>query len=129
MNRYHSSGSLDGELDQVLAIINALARKSASAKYIYRGEPKCFDTVSSGLYRENSSGQDNAPAIPGIEDIQRNDLDEARTYTQETDEFAILTELQHYGGRTNLIDFTTDYLVALFFACDGYHTHDGRVIC
>ena len=37
----------------------------------------------------------------------------------ESVDFEILTELQHYGGKTNLIDFTTDYLIALFFACDG----------
>ena len=39
-----------------------------------------------------------------------------------------LTELQHYSGKTNLIDFTTDYLVALFFACDGKPEKRGRVI-
>ena len=39
-----------------------------------------------------------------------------------------LTELQHYSGKTNLIDFTTDYLVALFFACDGKPEKHGRVI-
>ena len=39
-----------------------------------------------------------------------------------------MTELQHYGGHTNLIDFTTDYLIALFFACEGYYSQDGRVI-
>ena len=48
--------------------------------------------------------------------------------TAETVDFEILTEIQHYGGKTNLIDFTTDYLVALFFACDGHHDKDGRVI-
>ena len=31
----------------------------------------------------------------------------------------ILSQLQHNGGETNLIDFTTDFLTALFFACDG----------
>ena len=77
--------------------------------------------VSSSLYREY-------PDAPEIEAIQRADLDEAELYTQETDRFAILTELQHYGGNTNLIDFTTDYLIALFFACDGDHTQDGRVV-
>ena len=40
----------------------------------------------------------------------------------------MLAELQHYGGKINLIDFTTDYLVALFFACDGNTDEDGRVI-
>ena len=48
--------------------------------------------------------------------------------TAETVDFEILTEIQHYGGKTNLIDFTIDYLVALFFACDGHHDKDGRVI-
>ena len=42
--------------------------------------------------------------------------------------FEILAQLQHYGGKTNLIDFTTDYLIALFFACDGSHHKDSRVI-
>ena len=39
-----------------------------------------------------------------------------------------LTELQHYGGKTNFIDFTTDCLIALFFACDGEPKEHGRVI-
>lgn len=46
----------------------------------------------------------------------------------DSEELEILTELQHYGGKTNLIDFTTDYLIAIFFACDGCPTKDGRVI-
>ena len=49
-------------------------------------------------------------------------------YSAETTDFELLTEIQHYGGKTNLIDFTTDYLIALFFACDGHHDKDGRVI-
>ena len=38
---------------------------------------------------------------------------EAKRYIYEKDDFEILTQLQHYGGKTNLIDFTTDYLIAL----------------
>ena len=48
--------------------------------------------------------------------------------TLEVIDFEILTEIQHYGGKTNLIDFTTDYFIALFFACDGHYDEDGRVI-
>ena len=44
------------------------------------------------------------------------------------DEIEILTELQHYGDKTNLIDFTTDYLIAIYFACAGESTENGRVI-
>ena len=32
------------------------------------------------------------------------------------------------AAKTNLIDFTEDYLIALFFACDGSHGEDGRII-
>ena len=113
------------ELDGVLQTINKLARKSRSGDYIYRGEPKHYDAVSSSLYREY---QDIQAEHFEIDVVQKEILSEAKKYTASTDEFEILTELQHYGGKTNLIDFTTDYLVALFFACDGSPTHDGRVI-
>ena len=47
---------------------------------------------------------------------------------EEDEEIEILTELQHYGGKTNLIDFTTDFLIAIFFACAGEPKEDGQVI-
>jgi len=47
---------------------------------------------------------------------------------EEQRDFEILTDIQHYGGETNLIDFTYDYLIALFFACDGSFDKDGRII-
>ena len=47
-------------------------------------------------------------------------------YRKTTSELERLSEIQHYGG--NLIDFTTDYLIALFMACDGSRGKDGRVI-
>ncbi|MDE2687513.1 MAG: tetratricopeptide repeat protein [Chloroflexota bacterium] len=109
------------ELEQILAITNEIARRSAGGNYIYRGETQCWPQVSSSLYRDN-------PRIQNVETTQQADLVYARQFTRETDEFEILTELQHYGGSTNLIDFTTDYLIALFFACDGNFTQNGRVI-
>lgn len=111
------------DLDQVLAVIADLARKAAGGDYIFRGEPQCYPEVSSSLYREledTSTGQ--------VEAVQKVRLSEARRFTTEPDEFEILTELQHYGGKTNLIDFTADYLIALFFACDGSHSQKGRVL-
>ncbi len=47
---------------------------------------------------------------------------------EEQRDLEILTDIQHYGGETNLIDFTHDYLIALFFACDGSFDEDGRII-
>ena len=47
---------------------------------------------------------------------------------QVDDDDDLLAQLQHYGSPTNLIDFTTDFVIALFFACDGDAQEDGRVI-
>ena len=55
-------------------------------------------------------------------------LHEAKNYSREAIETEVLPHLQHFGGNTNLIDFTTDYLIALFFACDGAIDDDGRLI-
>ena len=133
-------------------IINEIERKSADGDYIYRGEPKTHEEpphcgkISSNLWREYGLEMENF----NIEAIQKEILNGAKKHigdlpqdfridlaaslnmsqedTDETIDFEILTEIQHYGGKTNLIDFTTDYLIALFFACDGHHDKDGRVI-
>ena len=115
------------DLNRVLEKICEIAEKSTGGDYVYRGEPDYYPTVSSNLYREYK-GKIEAESFK-IDVVQAEILDEARKYTRETaDDLEILTELQHHGGKTNLIDFTTDYLIALFFACDGEHDQAGRVI-
>ena len=98
---------------------------SANGDYLYRGEPECYKKVSSGLYREYSHIEaENFD----IEAVQKEILEAAKRYTSQTDDFEILTELQHYGYNTNLIDFTTNYNIALFFACYRNFDKDGRII-
>ena len=106
-------------------IIEEILAKSEGYEYIYRGEPECYAKVSSTLYREYP--HIGAESLD-LEVIQEKMLNEAKKLTYEIDDSEILIEIQHYGGRTNLIDFTTDYLIALFFACDGAPNKDGRVI-
>ena len=130
-------------------IIREIEQKSAGGGYIYRGERKCNPKVTSKLYRDFEIETGNFD----IERVQKEMLAGAKkhtghlphdsrvdvmappnviaAFTGETEEaidFEILTEIQHYGGKTNLIDFTTDYFIALFFACDGRYDEDGRVI-
>ena len=47
----------------------------------------------------------------------------------EMRESEVLAQIQHNGGDTNLIVFTTNYLVALFFACDGPANPAGSSCC
>ena len=115
------------DLSRVLAKITEITEKSATGDYIYRGESKCHKKVSSNLYREYEA--DIEAENFDIATVQEEILREAREYTtHEMTDSEILTELQHHGGKTNLIDFTTDYLVALFFACNGNPDKPGRVI-
>ena len=114
-------------LSRVLEKITEIANASAQGDFIYRGEPKCHDEVSSNLYREYKD--DIEAERFNIEVVQNEILKEAQEYaTHKMDDLEILTELQHHGGKTNLIDFTTDYLVALFFACNKKPNKSGRVI-
>ena len=127
-------------------IIDKIERKSKGGGYIYRGERKCNPKVSSKLYRDF----DLEDAGFDIERVQEEMLAAAKrhtgdrphdfrvdataplnmlgVFTEAESDFEILTEIQHYGGKTNLIDFTTDYFIALFFACNGRYNEDGRVI-
>ena len=69
--------------------------------------------VSSGLYRLCPDSVNEAFDIARVEQEM---AESAQQYTTLIDDDEILTEIQHFGGATNLIDFTNDYLIALFFA-------------
>ena len=128
-NSYRGERSLntqETELNRILEIIGRIAETTADGDYIYRGEPEDYEQVSSSLWHECRKIF-GAEAFD-IEVIQERMLELAKRYTHEEDNFEILTELQHYGGHTNLIDFTTDNHIALFFACAGSLGKPGRII-
>ncbi len=112
-------------LSEVLQKVSELAQKAAAGDYLYRGEPETYPKVSSSLYRKH---QGIEAAYFNIAVVQDEMLQEAKRFTRETDDDAILEQLQHFGYPTNQIDFTTDYNIALFFACYSELEKDGRVI-
>ena len=133
-------------------IIREIEQKSKGGGYIYRGERKLNEAppyngkVSSNLWREYGIEDEQfdielvqkemlAAAKKHTGDLPQDfrvdviaSLEAGEELTEEAIDFEILTEIQHYGGKTNLIDFATDYFIALFFACDGRYDEDGRVI-
>ena len=112
-------------MKEIFDLIGELSRKASQGRYLFRGESRNNPRVSSRLFREIEN--DWKPDWD-IEASERALLQEARRFTGETSDSAILSEIQHYGGPTNLIDFTTDILVALYFACDGDIEEEGRFI-
>ena len=115
--------------NRIYEIIHQINKKSEDGDYIFRGEPECYEKVSSTLYRQLEKARVESPGDM-VENVQSSELEEASKFTKKTDEFEILSEIQHFGGKTNLIDFTTDPYIALFFACYDLDSleEDGRVI-
>ena len=120
-------------------ILRKIEEKADAGEYIYRGEPEHYQEtpyygkVSSKLYRDFLEREDFDVEAEDfdIEVVQEAMLSAARRFFRKTvQDFEILAEIQHYGGKTNLIDFTTDYLIALFMACDREESldKDGRII-
>ena len=134
-------------LCKVREIIREIEDKASEGDYIFRGEPECYPKVSSTLYRQYEkiltdranveafqnemliAAKEHLPGTTSDFETPVRRLGAAIGIASEPDhDFETLTELQHYGGKTNLIDFTTDSRVALFFACDGSPSKNGRVI-
>ena len=133
-------------------LLEEIRDKSWLTDCIYRGEPQLFEEqpydgkVSSSLWRVycKYDGEFN------IETIQQRLIRQSKIHAgilkyghsanperwsgwaainqNIIRDLEILLELQHYGGKTNLIDFTEEYLIALFFACNSDPDTDGRVI-
>ena len=92
---------------------------------IYRGEPECFPRISSGLYRQLYEIDEQ---YFNIGSAQQRRIELAKQYAPHLRDDDLLTHLQHLGGKTNLIDFTRDLNVALFFGSYSSPDRDGRVI-
>ena len=119
----------DTTTNAIYKILRDIEAKSADDGYIYRGEPKCYSKVSSSLYREYVDKAKINAKYFNIEVVQQEQLKIVKEdYSELTDDVEIMTEIQHAGGKTMLIDFTEDYLVALFFACETEFSEDGRML-
>ena len=125
------------EPSTVEEILRKIEEKADTGEYLYRGEPEHYQEdpyygkVSSNLYRVflELEDFDVEAARFDIEDVQMGMLEAVKEFSRKpASEIKRLAEIQHYGGKTNLIDFTEDYLVALFMACDGSPGKNGRVI-
>ncbi len=117
--------------------IQAILDKCSTGKYIFRGENKEYGKVSSGLYRQycqrDDSKPDNDPLIDNehffVSSVEKEIVEKVKKYIGPNAlNIEVLTELQHYGGKTTLLDFSKDLHIALFFACDGNFDKNGRVI-
>ena len=127
----HEAGPTEttGKLEDITRLIAQITAACSDGVFVFRGEPRRYQAVSSGLYREYADDVGAGTPFAVLEHVERQEansyLDRLRS---DGDEMEAMSAVQHYGGKTNLVDFTTDMNIALFFGCDGHYSEDGRIV-
>ena len=121
---------------EVQKMINELQDQCVRGNYLFRGITKDYGTegdhpkpekkVNSLLFRGHVNvWSEKFKPIHAEKRI----VDKAKKYfSLNSSNIEILTNLRHYGGEVNLIDFSRDLYVALFFACHDNFEGSGELI-
>jgi len=116
---------------QLVEVVSA-----ADGVYAYRGQANADWEVESAAYRRLKKGksEDDVDAVNQqyfIDYHQKEILEPARMngygikHGQKLSDLELLAELQHNGAATCLIDFTRDFFVAMWFACQPCKDEEG----
>ena len=106
-------------------------QKELDSNCVYRGQSDADWKVESGALRRLKLCDDSGNKKQhDVHQYTENIIDQAKKYTQEINEnqseLEILAQLQHYGCATSLIDFSSNFLMALYFATED-DTKNGKV--
>ena len=104
--------------------------------FVYRGQSDEVWDLTSTYYRRfnlinlKKSINEQQPTQEQFQDYHENLIKDAKSYHYHKEKLSnleLLLELQHYGAATGLIDFSRDFLVALWFACNSNKDKNGSV--
>ena len=124
-------------MESIKDIIQEIESKASKYPAIYRGESKCHCLISSSLYRVYEKYLNSIITMENFDfkTLEKIILAEYRDniigYREKIESdlrLKILSEIQHYEGKTTFIDFSYSYFVAMFFASTHNLDKDGRVI-
>lgn len=114
-------------LSDYIKLISVISSAEYSPIYgervIYRGASDALYLLEPGLDRIKDLDEDSERSLINEFLIRRPDA------FSGLNEFGMLAKMQHYGLPTRLLDFTTNPLVALYFACESLFNKNGRVVC
>lgn len=99
-------------IDSVSKYLDELKRKNTSNAF-FRGESKKYDSITSSYFRKGTIDHSQTTFKEFIESYRYEVSSQLSDF--ERDNF--LAYAQHHGFPTNLIDITSNPLVALYFSC------------
>ena len=122
-------------MQEVHALINGILGEYADGKYIFRGTTEVYSMdkkgrgINSSLFRWATKNNLSFNEYFSPVEIEGDIVEKAkRLFPPNTSNIEILTDLRHYGGNVNLIDFSYNLYVALFFACNGNFKCCGELV-
>ena len=122
-----------GELEQ------EIESRTSDGEWIFRGESEFNDQVSSSLYRKciklprtnESNVHKTMELVEGRMQVEPGifspELHQGLPPPTPNWKLYVLIATQHLGYRANLIDFTKEFKIALFFACSVIPSNPARV--
>ena len=115
--------------DTVEKFLNRILKDCEGKRYFFRGTTKSHEEINSSLYRWAVKKEIKFHEKYHPFNIEEEILERAkRLFADSASNIEVLTDSQHFHGKTNLIDFSRNLYIALFFACDGEHHEDGELI-
>lgn len=112
---------------EVMSIIGAIGVHSVGQRFAWRGMSSVDYRVVSSAHRRLGDQLDE----DAVRDAELRLLKEARSWglgigdTAFVNDLQLLADMQHYGIETRLIDFTSNPMTALWFACQSPDTVQG----
>lgn len=103
---------------EVMTMIGSIGVYSTGQQFAWRGTSSADYNLMSSLHRHVGGGSEARVRAAEVEMLQ-----EARAWglgthpTGQVDDLQLLSDLQHYGIATRLIDVTSNPMTALWFAC------------
>lgn len=116
--------------DTVEKFLKPILKGCEGKRYLFRGTTQSYSErgakeINSSLYRWARDEGVVFHKKYGPFNIEEEILKKAkRHFADSASNIEILTNLQHFQGKTNLIDFSRNLYIALFFACDEEHHKD-----
>jgi len=138
MNQFEETGQSEKKIKS-MADFDTMVEKINANKHgelIFRGQSDSSWNIVSSAYRYL---QQIYPSINMTETILgyfksnvRKDIEELRSLNEEykhlkTDD-EVMCVLQHLGGKSTFVDFSTDPHIALYFACEQFHDYKDGIV-